>query len=95
MVRVLANDISDNGYLYALLSSEFGINLLKREASGSSIPHLEENRIKKIRIPWPSSSERKRIGEKVWESLDLRDKSNDSEIQAISLTEKAIKEGGR
>jgi type I restriction enzyme S subunit len=52
MVRIHATEDCDNGYLFALLATEYGIRLLKREAAGSSIPHLEERRIKAISIPW-------------------------------------------
>ncbi|MFH0726665.1 MAG: restriction endonuclease subunit S [Pseudomonadota bacterium] len=95
MVRIQATDDYDNGYLFALLSTHYGINLLKREASGSSIPLLDEGRIKDLCIPWPNQDIRSLIGNKVLEALDLRDESVDLENDARVLVEHAIEEGAR
>lgn len=95
MVRIQTPDILDNGYLFALLSTHYGIRLLKREASGSSIPHLDEGRIKRLAIPWPAQSIRLSIGTKVIKALHLRDEAVDMENKARALVEHAIEEGGR
>jgi len=94
MVRLIATDPADNGYLFAILSTVYGTRLLKREASGSSIPHLEEGRIKRMSIPWPNRSIREDIGKQVVEAMELRDAAVDFESQARLLIEKAIEEGG-
>lgn len=93
MVRLVLPDQDDNGYLFALLSTHHGIRLLKREASGSSIPHLEEKRIKRLVIPWPDQGIRKMVGEKVIRALELRDTAIDMENEARSLVERVIEEG--
>lgn len=95
MVRLIAPDLADNGYLFAVLSTVYGTRLLKREASGSSIPHLEEGRIKRMSIPWPKRSIRERIGKQIVEAMELRDTAVDCESQARLLIEKKIEEGGR
>jgi type I restriction enzyme S subunit len=93
MVRVNPFAQDDNGYLFALLSTHHGIRLLKRESSGSSIPHLEEGRIKNLVIPWPNEIIRKSIGSEVITALDLRGSAIDMENEARALVERAIKEG--
>jgi type I restriction enzyme S subunit len=95
MVRIQTPDLLDNGYLFALLSTHYGIRLLKREASGSSIPHLDEGRIKRLAIPWPAQSIRLSIGTNVVKALHLRDEAVDMENKARALVERAIEEGGR
>jgi type I restriction enzyme S subunit len=95
MVRIQATEDYDNGYLLALLATQHGIRLLKREAAGSSIPHLEERRIKALSIPWPERGVRECIGGKVIRALDLRDKAVEDEDQARTLVEQTIEEGGR
>ena len=94
MVRILAKRAVDNGYIFALLSTDCGIRLIKREAAGSSIPHLEENRIRALVIPWPDQSARDQIGNRVWQALDLRDAAIDLEREARELVERTIEEGG-
>jgi type I restriction enzyme S subunit len=74
MVRVVPNYESDAGYLFAVLSSEYGARLIAREAAGSSIPHLEQGRVAAIEIPWTDEDMRVEIGKLALEARDLRDK---------------------
>ena len=95
MVRLIAHDPIDNGFLFAILSTIYGTRLVKREASGSSIPHLEEGRIKRLSIPWPKRSIREAIGRKIIEATELRDAAVECEGRARLLVEKAIEEEAR
>jgi type I restriction enzyme S subunit len=92
MARITPHDSSDAGYIYSSLSSEFGVRLVKRESSGSSIPHLDRSRIASIEIPWPSRQIRLEIGSGVVEAIRLRDEANIIEKSAISIVEVAIEE---
>jgi len=85
MVRVVPYDQDDWGFIFALLSSEFGIRLLKREGAGSSIPHLDEGRIQRLEIPWPKPSVRTSISKIAVESINLLDEANRLEAQAQAL----------
>ncbi len=91
MVRVITGD-DDIGYLFAVLCSEPGVILISREAAGSSIPHIDASRIKRIEIPWAEPEVRKRIGRFVIEARDLRDDACDCEAQARAIVERAIEE---
>lgn len=95
MVRLTTPEPTDTGYLFAVLSTAHGTRLLKREASGSSIPHLEEGRIKRLSIPWPEDSIRRSIGNKIVKAMSLRDAAVDAENAARTLIERTIEEGGR
>lgn len=90
MVRVVPHDYADAGYIFAVLSNEHGVRLIKREGAGSSIPHLERDRVANIEIPWPKKTTRDKIGIPVIEAIQLRDQANRSEAEARDLVENAI-----
>ncbi len=86
MVRIVPKNPMDAGYLFAVLSSDYGLRLLKREAAGSSIPHLDERRIAAVTIPWPDENVRARIADPAdraraeWDRADELDAEADSKI---------------
>ena len=92
MVRVIPNYESDAGYLFSVLSSEYGVRLIAREAAGSSIPHLEQGRVAAIEIPWPDEDMRAGIGKLALEARALRDQAIEKENTARQLIESAIEE---
>ena len=92
MVRITPLESADTGYLIAVLSSPNGTTLVAREAAGSSIPHLDENRVKQIRIPWPKAHVRHQIGVGALRARDLRDEACQHESDARALVEKSIEE---
>lgn len=85
------------GYVYAFLClTDVGYQLLARTAAGSSIPFLPLDAVLEIKIPTtPSRQQRKEIDELVKRAGELRKQSQELEIEAISLVERAIEEGGR
>ena len=92
MIRIAAKDPADVGYLFAVLSSSPGVTLIAREAAGSSIPHIEANRVRQIEIPWASRDLRTEIGAPVVEAWNLRDQACELETKARQLVERAIEE---
>jgi len=90
MIRVTPNDKRDTGYLYALLSSEFGVRLIARESAGSSIPHIEVYRIRNLAIPWPDQETRFEIAGYAAQALELSDAACDYETEARTLVERTI-----
>ena len=94
MVRIQPRSAGDTGYLFAVLNSEYGTRLMKREAAGSSIPHIEAGRVRRIQIPWPGQSDREWIGSPIVEAQRLRDSACEMEDEARRLVESAIEEGG-
>lgn len=92
MARIIAKDDSDVGYLFACIYSEYGYRLISRESAGSSIPHLDSGRLKRISIPWPESETRNFIGEPIIEAMKLSDNAWQAENQACQLVERAIEQ---
>jgi type I restriction enzyme S subunit len=90
MVRIMPNEPADAGYIYAVLSSEHGVRLLKREAAGSSIPHLDEGRARALQIPWPSADVRSQIAELAHQARDSWDEADQLEDQALKILSDAI-----
>lgn len=84
MVRVVPHDSKNAGYIFAALSSEVGIRLLKREAAGSAIPHLDERRIRTLTIPWPRRELRERVAAFADQARANWDKANELEQEADS-----------
>jgi type I restriction enzyme, S subunit len=93
MVRVTAKDSADTGYLFAVLSSAYGVRLISREAAGSSIPHIEAGRVRSLRIPWPDDRVRTDIGSLVMQAQRLRDEAVAADRNARTLVEDAIGKG--
>jgi len=85
------------GYVYAFLClTDIGYQLLARTAAGSSIPFLPLDAVLEIRIPCkPTLAQRQEIDALVKRSGELRKRSQELEIEAVSLVERAIEEGGR
>ncbi len=92
MIRITAKDPADTGYLFAVLASDPGVTLIAREAAGSSIPHIDANRVRQIEIPWASDELRAEIGAPVVEAWNLRDKACALDAEARALVEGAIEE---
>lgn len=92
MVRIMARNQLDAGFLYALLSCPEGVTLLSREAAGSSIPHMDAARIRAIELPWPEESLRAKIAAPVLKAVQLRDEAAEDEDEARALVERAIEE---
>jgi type I restriction enzyme S subunit len=90
MVRIVPLDDADMGYIFSVLSSEYGIRLLKREAAGSSIPHLDKSRVQRIEIPWLSKEKRVRISEMAVEARDGWHRASVSEAEAQAKLARAI-----
>jgi type I restriction enzyme S subunit len=93
MVRITAKDPADTGYLFAVLSSIYGVRLVSREAAGSSIPHLEAGRVRAITIPWPAKRIREEVGVLVVQAQRLRDEAISADREARALVENAIETG--
>lgn len=93
MVRVTAKEPEDTGYLFALLASPYGVRLVSREAAGSSIPHLDAERVRAIQLPWGEDVLRARISRAVMNAQRLRDEASSADAKARDLVEDAIEKG--
>jgi type I restriction enzyme S subunit len=82
MVRLIPNDAAETGFIFTALSSEYGVRLLKREAAGSSIPHLDSDRIASVKIPWPDKSIRSQVAALAHEARECWDRADELEREA-------------
>jgi type I restriction enzyme, S subunit len=92
-MRITPYDIRDAGYVSIYLSTGFGLRFLLMHSSGTSIPVLQEDGARRIRIYWPTPAKRhaiSAIAEKAWEN---RARAVEIEDEARSLVERAIEEG--
>lgn len=92
MIRVVGNEDSDSYYLYCLLSLPEFEKLIAAEAAGSSIPHIEENRIKNLDIFWPEQNVRENIAKKVKKAIELIDDAQQNENKAYEYLDNLIME---
>lgn len=90
IVRIKHPDIIENGYICALLASDFGRRLALRYSYGTSIPRLNVPEFSKIRIPWPDDKIRREIGQVTVEAYEQRDEANALEDQAQALLVEAL-----
>jgi type I restriction enzyme S subunit len=90
MVRVSPVNAKEAGFIYSVLSSEYGIRLLKREAAGSSIPHLDESRVRNLSIPWPKTGIRSEVSQVMHQARSNWDAADSCEDLAIGLLSNAI-----
>lgn len=91
MVRLIPNDEAEAGYIFAALCSEYGVRLMKREAAGSSIPHLDAARVASLKIPWPDSSIRAQVAALAHEARECWDRADELEKSADAKLEDALK----
>lgn len=94
MVRLVPHATEETGFIFAAFSSEHGVRLLKREAAGSSIPHLDEGRVRAVKIPWPEPKIRAQVAALAHEARECWDRAdeleNDANARLVSaLTAKA------
>ena len=83
------------GFVFVALKSEYGRRQLKARAYGSSIPHLDVTQIGQVLVPDLHRDVINEIGTLGLRSATLRHEAIDHEIEARSLVEHAIQEGGR
>jgi type I restriction enzyme, S subunit len=92
LVRLRASDPELIGYLWAFLDSDIGYSLVRRLPFGGSIPHLDENSVRRIPIPLMDMSEMRSISRSVLQALDARDDALDLEREARGIIEKSLEE---
>lgn len=91
MVRLVPHDPAETGFIFAALSSEHGVRLLKREAAGSSIPHLDSARIAAVQIPWPDRKLRAEVAALAHEARECWDRADELEKEADAKVAVALK----
>lgn len=91
--RIVPKDDIDGAFLYLFLRTKVGQVLIKRLASGNSIPRVWEPHIAQLRVLWPDRSIRERYALRIIEAHELIDFALRAETTAISDLEKLIEQG--
>ncbi len=66
--RVVPENEEDGAYLYTFFRTEYGEALVKRQASGNSIPRVWDPHVSDILVPWPDEETRKEIAKPIIEA---------------------------
>jgi type I restriction enzyme S subunit len=93
LIRIIAKDPNDAGYLYAYLASSIAKPLVTKDQYGGVVDHIEPAHIATLPVPMLEPSTRRRIGDKIVEAWRLREEANRLETEAISELEDAVKKG--
>lgn len=75
LIRVIASNTEDRGYLGAFLGSQLGWFSVRQSISGGSVKHIEPPDVDRLQIPWPSKDIRKGISESYLRAAELRAES--------------------
>lgn len=89
-IRINCRSDIEAGFLFAFLSSEYGVRQLKARAFGSSIPHLDVRQIKACILPKLESDQAKQIGRLGVRVAELRGEALQLERSARFSVEEAI-----
>ena len=85
--RIRANEGVYKGFVYAFLSSKFGISQLNKNASGSVVRYIEAPGIKKTLIPQFSDAFQKDIDTLIQDSVTLREAATEALEEAHNIIE--------
>jgi len=92
MYRLVPHNEVDGAYLFTFLKTPHGQVLLKRQASGNSIPRVWDPHVRDMRIPWPSERIRENIARPILLAHEDIETARSKEKRAVALVEKAIEE---
>jgi type I restriction enzyme, S subunit len=90
LIRIIASDEFDSGYLLAFLSSKYGYHQVLRFKHGAVIDHLTPEQISQILIPIPEDTQIKEIGDLVRQAYDLRAEAIRLEDEAQEILTNAL-----
>lgn len=83
IIRIISQDDSLNGYLYAWLSSEWGKLLTRKYQYGAVVPHIEVEHLSKIPVPMLDEDAIDSINRKVLDANKLRYEAYTKEQEAM------------
>lgn len=90
VMRVVPKDDTLKGYLYAVLSSKVGHELITLYTSGSVIPQIEAHHLERVPIPILEASKMEYVDELVQNYISKLEQSKEKELLAIQMVEEEI-----
>ncbi|HCC4332812.1 TPA: methylation-associated defense system restriction endonuclease subunit S MAD5 [Klebsiella pneumoniae] len=94
LYRIVPNSEEDGAYIYLFLRTPHGQALIKRQASGNSIPRVWDPHMEQFELPWPTEDIRQQLARPVITAYSKIDEALILQKQAIMLVERTIEEGG-
>lgn len=91
LIRITTKDEADTGYLYAFLKTDIGNKIINTNIYGAIIKHIEPDHLKNVQVPDPDPDIKNYIHQKIIDSFDLRDQSNDLIDKAQILLKSELK----
>lgn len=88
--RIVPHDEVDGAFLYLFFRTQAGQALIKRQASGNSIPRIWEPHVSRIMVLWPKSDIRMKLATPVIDAHKVIEAARQAEIKAIQLVERRI-----
>jgi type I restriction enzyme S subunit len=85
LIRLLAWNETDTGFLYAFLRTTTGRILINTNKYGAVVQHIEPDHLKDIELPNPDDSIKKQCNDFIMASYALRDQSNELIVQAQAI----------
>lgn len=95
LYRIVPKTEADGAFIYLFLRTPYGQVLIKRQASGNSIPRVWDPHMAEFEMPWPDESIREHLAAPVIEAHDQIAEALNLEQEAILLVERAIEAGAR
>ncbi len=89
-VRVVPEDETIAGYLYAYLACPLGQALLAKDQYGAVIKHVESFHVTQIPVPLPPMALRRHIHDGIFEAYRLRDHANELLDEADSMVYRGL-----
>ncbi|MEG2146595.1 MAG: restriction endonuclease subunit S [Lachnospiraceae bacterium] len=90
VMRIVPKSDTIQGYLFAVLSSDIGKELITLYSTGSVIPQIESHHLERIPIPRLDYEEMKYIDSLVLKYVASNERSKQLELEAISMVEAEI-----
>ena len=92
IIRVIPQDDLMAGYIYTWLSTEFGLEMVKRHTYGSVVDEIDDYHVREITVPMLSEALISKIGALVVEANQLKAQAFEFErLAQKSLLEKVLK----
>jgi type I restriction enzyme S subunit len=88
--RIVPHNEVDGAFLHLFFSTQAGQVLIKRQASGNSIPRLWEPHVSRLRVLWPSPEVRAKYAVSVIEAHESIERARQAETKAVCLVEQRI-----
>ncbi|MBE4349953.1 restriction endonuclease subunit S [Vibrio parahaemolyticus] len=90
IIRITPKNDITAGYLYAWLSTSYGLEMIKRHTYGSVVDEIDDYHVSEVLVPMLSESEVEEIGSLVMQASILRTQAHEYDQQSMSILKKEL-----